>query len=47
MRCISTIRDPHLHYDSIRFYQLGKEWKQRIEHYGAKPGIDIDGALII
>lgn len=33
--------------DSVRFYHLGKEWKRRVEHYGAKPSIDIDGALIV
>jgi len=33
--------------DSIRFYFLGKNWKRRIEHYGAKPAVDLDGPLII
>ncbi|RMJ05464.1 CRISPR-associated endoribonuclease Cas2 [Marinobacter litoralis] len=27
--------------DSLRFYKLGKNWKSRIEHHGAKPAPDI------
>lgn len=23
--------------DSLRFYQLGSNWKHRVEHHGAKP----------
>ena len=33
--------------DSLRFYFLGSNWKRRIEHHGAKPATDFDGALII
>ncbi len=33
--------------DSLRFYFLGKNWKRRIEHLGAKPAIDMDGPMII
>ena len=33
--------------DSLRFYFLGKNWKSRVEHVGAKPGYDPEGALII
>lgn len=33
--------------DSLRFYNLGKEWKKRVEHHGAKATFDIDGPLII
>ncbi|KQC13184.1 MAG: CRISPR-associated protein Cas2 [Desulfuromonas sp. SDB] len=32
--------------DSIRFYFLGKNWKRRVEHYGAKAGYDPEGLLI-
>lgn len=32
--------------DSLRFYNLGAEAKRRIEHIGAKPTLDLDGALI-
>ncbi len=33
--------------DSIRFYNLGAEWDRRVEHHGAKPGINPDGPLIV
>lgn len=29
--------------DSLRFYQLGANWKGRLEHVGAKPVLDLDG----
>ncbi len=32
--------------DSLRFYYLGKNWKRKVEHVGAKPSIDLDGPLI-
>lgn len=32
--------------DSLRFYYLGDEWRRRVEHIGAKPSIDLEGALI-
>jgi CRISPR-associated protein Cas2 len=32
--------------DSLRFYNLGST-QDRIEHYGVKPSIDFEGALII
>lgn len=32
--------------DSIRFYFLGKNWKRKVEHYGAKAGYDPEGLLI-
>jgi CRISPR-associated protein Cas2 len=33
--------------DSLRFYYLGSNWKRRVEHVGAKAGIDQEGPLII
>ena len=33
--------------DSLRFYNLGRNWKPRVEHLGANPGYDIDGPLIL
>ncbi len=33
--------------DSLRFYFLGKNWKPRVEHVGAKPSYDPEGPLII
>ena len=34
-------------HDSLRFYHLGSKYKQRIEHIGAKPSLDMDGLLLI
>jgi len=33
--------------DSLRFYYLGSNWKRRVEHIGAKEGIDQEGPLIV
>lgn len=33
--------------DSLRFYYLGKNWKSRVEHVGAKPAYDPEGPLIV
>ena len=32
--------------DSLRFYFLGKNWKKRVEHVGAKEGYDPQGILL-
>lgn len=32
--------------DSLRFYFLGSNWQQKVEHIGAKPVADIDDPLI-
>lgn len=32
--------------DSLRFYFLGKNWKKRVEHVGAKAAYDPEGSLI-
>ena len=32
--------------DSLRFYFLGSNWKQHVEHVGAKPAYDPQGPLI-
>jgi CRISPR-associated protein Cas2 len=39
------IIDPEL--DSLRFYYLGREWQQRVEHVGAKPVPDLNAPLIV
>ena len=31
--------------DSVRFYNLGNNWKHRVEHEGAKEPYDVDGFL--
>jgi CRISPR-associated protein Cas2 len=41
---LGKIIDPEV--DSLRFYYLGDKWKNRVEHVGAKPGIDLAGTLI-
>ena len=33
--------------DSLRFYFLGSKWKARVEHFGAKPSVDLEGPLIV
>ena len=33
--------------DSLRFYFLGDNYQRRIEHHGAKPGIDVEAPLIV
>ena len=33
--------------DSLRFYFLGKQWRSRVEHVGAKPSYDPEGPLVI
>jgi CRISPR-associated protein Cas2 len=33
--------------DSLRFYFLGNNWRQRVEHFGAKPSYDPEGPLLI
>ncbi len=37
--------DPEM--DSLRFYFMGANWRNRIEHAGAKPAYDPEGPLII
>lgn len=32
--------------DSVRYYILGEQYKNRIEHVGLKKGIDVNGVLI-
>lgn len=33
--------------DSLRFYFLGRNWKNRVEHEGAKAAYDPEGPLIV
>lgn len=32
--------------DSLRFYQLGNNYKSKVEHVGIKSSIDVEGPLI-
>jgi CRISPR-associated protein Cas2 len=40
-----NVIDPSL--DSLRFYFLGANWRRRVEHVGAKPGIDPEAPMIV
>ena len=42
---LTEIIDPET--DSLRFYNLGNNWRNRVEHIGAKPGIDLEGPLVL
>ena len=33
--------------DSLRYYQLGANWRGRVEHVGARPAADLEGTLIV
>ncbi|MEW9701845.1 CRISPR-associated endonuclease Cas2 [Paenibacillus sp. SI8] len=33
--------------DSLRFYQLGNNYKSKVEHIGVKESIDLEGPLIL
>lgn len=36
-----------LEKDSLRFYYLGNNYKNKVEHYGTKESIDQEGVLIL
>lgn len=40
-----TIAD--LHYDSIRFYHLGANWRHKVEHFGCKKSVDLYHSLFV
>lgn len=33
--------------DSLRFYFLGSKWREKVEHIGAKPVLDLHGPLVL
>ncbi|GIN63887.1 CRISPR-associated endoribonuclease Cas2 [Robertmurraya siralis] len=33
--------------DSLRFYQLGNNYKNKVEHIGIKESVDLEGPLIL
>jgi len=41
------VREINAEEDSLRFYFLGKNWKPRVEHVGAKPSYDPEGPLVV
>jgi len=42
---LTQIMDPQT--DSLRCYNLGNHYKNRVEHIGVKPAYDVDEAFII
>jgi CRISPR-associated protein Cas2 len=42
---LENIIDPEK--DSLRYYYLGSNWKNRVEHVGAKAGYDPEGMLMV
>ena len=42
---LCEIMDPEK--DSLRFYNLGNSYRNRIEHFGVKQGYDAEGVLMI
>lgn len=32
--------------DSLRYYFLGEDWKNKVQHVGAKPSVDLSGTLM-
>lgn len=42
---LSTMIDPEM--DSLRFYQLGNNYKSRVEHVGRHPQFEQDGVLLV
>jgi len=37
----------HLDEDSIRLYRLGRGWRERVEHHGAKMPVELTGPLVL
>ena len=44
LRLLDILDEEH---DSLRCYFLGSNFEKRIEHYGAKPAVDLEGPLIL
>lgn len=42
---IEKIVDPEK--DSLRYYYLGDHFRNRVEHFGAKPSVDLEGTIIV
>lgn len=42
---IGEVIDPEI--DSVRYYNLGKHGRDRVEHVGAKPGLNVEDVLIL
>ena len=44
LRLLAEYKDDE---DSLRFYFLGSHWKGRVEHFGIKTVLDLDGPLLV
>lgn len=42
---LESLMNPEI--DSLRYYYLGRNYKNRVEHVGAKPSLDLDEPIII
>ena len=42
---LCEIMDPER--DSLRFYNLGNNYRTKVEHFGVKPGYDAEDVLIL
>ncbi len=42
---LEKIIDPSV--DSLRYYHLGANWERKVEQFGAKPSVDLNGPLIV
>jgi len=42
---LATIID--VEKDSVRYYYLGNQWRNRVEHIGTKKSVDLEGTLIV
>lgn len=42
---LETIIDPKT--DSLRYYYMGSQWERKVEHFGAKPSLDLEGPMIV
>lgn len=42
---LETICDPDS--DSLRYYFLGIDYQSKVEHFGAKPTIDVEAPLVL
>lgn len=43
----ALIKEIDIEADSLRFYFLGANWRNRVEHVGAKESVDQEGPLIV